>query len=81
MEMLEEPRSNLLFYVNGQEVRIDVGCGGKNEQLREMSRASHMMVFLYYIVQVCVRSPDPEITLLYYLRNNCILQNSSCIVV
>ena len=46
MEMLEEPRSNLLFYVNGQEVRIDVGCGGKYEQLREMSRASHMMVFL-----------------------------------
>ena len=30
-------------------------------------------------MQVCVKCPDPEMTLLYYLRNNCILQNKPAV--
>ena len=59
MELLSSAKSDLRFYINGQEVSFDVNY--------------RICVLVYSYLQVRVKSPDPEMTLLYYLRNNRIL--------
>ena len=54
--------ADLVFFVNGREVK------------KKAKHAKH--VYQLLVMQVVVPQPDPEMTLLYFIRNNCILRLS-----